>query len=238
MSGLPLQNLRWERFCQAYVHGETSGNATASYIAAGFAADGTDVSRRVGAYRLLHKPAIRARIAELENDRVGVAQRAVAMAADRLSLSKQLVLAQLARLGFASILDYVRRSETGGVVIDLSAIKRDEAAGIAELTVTEKGEGADRVSVMRIKLCDRHAPLVSLGKHLGLFSDKKDPQEHLHHLSIEDLRRHRAELEQEIDRLTLPQAHAVAETRPAASEAAEANANELERVGRSKPDVS
>jgi phage terminase small subunit len=238
MPGLPLQNLRWERFCQAYVHGETSGNATASYVAAGFAADGTDVSRRVGAYRLLHKPPVRARIAELESDRAGTAQRAVAAAADRLSLSKQLVLAQLARLGFANVLDYVRRSETGGVVIDLGAVRRDEAAGIVELAVTEKGEGPDRVSVMRLKLCDRHAPLVSLGKHLGLFTDKKDPQDHLRHLTIDDLKRRRAELEQEIDRLISPPARPAAETPPSASEGAEANANEFERVGQSKPDVS
>jgi phage terminase small subunit len=216
MPGLPLQNLRWERFCQAYVYGETCGNAAASYVAAGF--DGTEAAQRVAAHRLLNKPVIRTRIAELEDDRAGVAQRAVAAAADRHSHSKQLVLAQFARLGFANVLDYVRRSETGGVVIDLGALRRDEAAGIVELTVTEKGEGPDRVSVMRLKLCDRHAPLVSLGKHLGLFTDKKDPQEHLQQLSTEELRRHRAELEQEIERLVSPPAQRAAAEMPPASE--------------------
>jgi phage terminase small subunit len=238
MPGLPLQNLRWERFCQAYVHGETSGNATASYVAAGLGAEGTDVSRRVGAHRLLNKPPVRARIAELQTDFAGTAQRAVAAAADRLSLSKQLVLGQLARLGFANLLDYVRRSETGGVVIDLGAVTRDEAAGIVELTVTERGEGSDRVSVMRIKLCDRHAPLVSLGKHLGLFTDRKDPQDHLRHLTIDDLQRRCAELQHEIERLISPHAQSVAEMPPSAPEGVEANANELERVSQSKPDVT
>jgi len=188
MPGLPLQNVRWEKFCQAYVRGPAAGNATACYVAAGFAEDATQASARAAACRLLNKPIVRARIGELQADLVQVEERAVTAAADRLSLSKQLVLGQIARLGFANVLDYVRRDDDGNVVIDLGAVKRDEAAGIVELSVTERGEGPERVSRMRIRLCDRHAPLVSLGKHFGLFAAKReDAQDELRHLSADEL---------------------------------------------------
>ena len=201
MPGLPLQNVRWEKFCHAYVRGPTAGNATASYLAAGFAADGTQGSAHVGAHRLLNKPVIRTRIGELQADIVQVEQRAVVAAADRLALSQQLILGQLARLGFANPLDYVRRDEHGNTVIDLGAVKRDEAAGIVELSVTSRGEGPDRETRTRIRMCDRHAPLVSLGKHLGLFTHKQDPQEHLRHLSADELRRQNAELQAKLDQM-------------------------------------
>jgi uncharacterized small protein (DUF1192 family) len=199
MPGLPLQNPRWEKFCHAYVQGPAAGNATASYLAAGFSdADG---SARTGGYRLMNKPVIRTRIAELQTDLVQVEQRALTVAADRLALSQQLILAQIARLGFANPLDYVRRDENGNTVIDLGAVKRDEAAGIVELSVTSRGEGPDRVTQTRIRMCDRHAPLVSLGKHFGLFNDKKQNEDPLRHLSAEELRQRNAELQAKIDRM-------------------------------------
>jgi phage terminase small subunit len=237
MPGLPLQNVRWERFCQAYVRGPTAGNATACYVAAGFAEDATQASARAASCRLLNKPIIRARLAELQADLVEVEERAVAAAADRLSLSKQLVLGQIARLGFANVLDYVRRDDDGNTVIDLGAVKRDEAAGIVELSVMERGEGPDRVSRMRIRLCDRHAPLVSLGKHFGLFTDRKDdPQEHLRHLSSDELRRHNAELQAKIDDLGRSQPAAPSrEAQPvsAGEMVSAATANEAEGVNQS-----
>src|SRR5262249_13950507 len=60
----PLKNLRWERFCQAYVRGETAGNGQASYRAAGFRTNlrSADVSAR----RLLKKQSIRSRIGALQ----------------------------------------------------------------------------------------------------------------------------------------------------------------------------
>ena len=201
MPGLPLQNPRWEKFCHAYVQGPTAGNATASYLAAGFAADGTQgSSARVGAYKLMNKPVVSARITELQADVGQTEERAIAMATDRLALSQQMILGQFVRFGFAHMLDYVRRDEHGNTVIDLGAVTRDQAAGIVELTVTERGEGPNRVCQTRIKLCDRQAALVSLGKHFGLFDSKKDdPRADLRHLGPEELRRRNAELQAKID---------------------------------------
>ena len=236
MSGLPLQNVRWEKFCQAYVRGATAGNATACYVAAGFAEDATQASARAAACRLLNKPIIRARFAELQADLVEVEQRAVTTAADRLSLSKQLVLGQIARLGFANVLDYVRRDDDGNIVIDLGAVNRDEAAGIVELSMTERGEGPDRVSRMRIRLCDRHAPLVSLGKHFGLFADKQEDQNPLRHLSADELWRHNAELQAKIDRLRGPQAagqNSATQAVSAGETVSTTNANESRGVNQS-----
>jgi phage terminase small subunit len=236
MPGLPLQNVRWEKFCQAYVRGPAAGNATASYVAAGFAEEATQASMRAASCRLLNKPIIRTRISELQADVIQVEERAVAAAADRLSLSKQLVLGQIARLGFANVLDYVRRDDDGNVVIDLGAVKRDEAAGIVELSMTERGEGPDRVSRMRIRLCDRHAPLVSLGKHFGLFADKHEDQDPLRHLSADELERHNAELQAKLDTLRGSQAagqNPATQPVSAGETVSKTNANESEGVNQS-----
>lgn len=227
MPGLPLQNPRWEKFCHAYVRGPTAGNATASYLAAGFAADGTQgSSARVGAYKLMNKPVVSARITELQADVGQTEERAIAMATDRLALSQQMILGQFVRFGFAHMLDYVRRDEHGNTVIDLGAVTRDQAAGIVELTVTERGEGPNRVSQTRIKLCDRQAALVSLGKHFGLFNQKKEDQNPLRHLSAEELQRHNMELQQKIHGVQRGRAAAqAAEAQPAATDEGTSLAN-------------
>jgi hypothetical protein len=172
MPGLPLTNPRWEKFCRAYVRGPTAGNAAASYAAAGFAGGGTGTAK-TGAYKLLQVAAVRTRIGELQAEIMLAEDSAFAKAADKHRLSREAILGQLGRMGFASIHDYVGRDETGAIVVDLARIDRDTAAGIVELTVTERGEGPDRIRQMRIRLCDRVAPLVHLGKHFGLFIDRK-----------------------------------------------------------------
>ena len=172
MPGLPLTNPRWEKFCRAYVRGPTAGNAAASYAAAGFAGGGTDTARS-GASRLLTARGVRTRIAELQAEIMAAEDSAFAKTAEQSGLSGSAILEQLRRMGFASIHDCLGRDESGSIVVDLARIDRDQAAGIAELTVTERGEGPDRMRQIRIRLCDRVAPLVHLGKHFGLFIDRK-----------------------------------------------------------------
>jgi terminase small subunit-like protein len=198
MPGLPLQNLRWEKFCQSYVRGPIAGNATACYVAAGFAGEGSQTARS-GAHRLLHKDVVQARIAELQADLVCAEERAATTAFERLCLDKEVVLSGIAQLGFANILDYLRRSETGDIVIDLGAVERARAAGIVEVVSTEHGEGPDRKRSMRVKLCDRHAPLVTLGRHFGLFADNRISEaDALKNLSEEELMRRCDEIDAEL----------------------------------------
>jgi hypothetical protein len=198
MPGLPLSNLRWEKFCQAFVHGPTAGNAAASYAAAGFAGAGTPTAKS-GAFRLLQSPVIRGRVAELQAEAAAATDRVVICATEQVAQVQEFVLTHLRNMGSANVLDYVHRDETGAFVVDLARIERDKAAGIAEINITQRGEGAGRVSNVRIKLCDRVAPLVHLGRHYGLFNERKhNVHEHLAHLTDDDLWQRAAELEREL----------------------------------------
>jgi len=192
MAGIPLKNPRWEKFCRAYVEGPAAGNATASYVAAGFAGEGTQTARS-GAFRLLHKECIRIRVEELQMAAVRRDEQALAKAADRLSLREEAILRQLACMGFANILDYLRRDETGELVVDLAAIERDQAAGIVELVVNETDDGEKRKKTTRVRLGNRHAALVALGKHFGMFIGKKEERDEILQLSEEELKRELAE---------------------------------------------
>lgn len=195
MAGIPLQNPRWEKFCHAYVSGPTAGNATASYVAAGFAGEGTQTARS-GAFRLLHKPIIQTRIGEIQAAQARVAERALAKAVDRLALREEAIAGQFMRMGFANMFDYVRRDENGELIVDLGAIERDQAAGIVELVVNEKGEGENRRRTMRVRLGNRNAALVSLAKCLGMFAEKPKDAE-LRSKSTDDLKRQIAELKRQ-----------------------------------------
>src|SRR5262249_19311991 len=110
------------------------------------------------------------------------------------------ILAQLARLGFSSILDYVTQTESGDIVVDLEDVERDAAAGIVELRLVEKGEGAERRRDLRIRLADKRGPLVDLGRHFGLFVERKDDVHgrDLHHLTDDQLRQRARELQQKL----------------------------------------
>jgi hypothetical protein len=204
MPGLPLTNPRWEKFCRAYVRGPTAGNAAASYAAAGFAGGGTDTARS-GASRFLTVRVVRRRIAELQAEIMAVDDAAFAKTAEQIGLSGSAILDQLRRMGFASIHDCLGRDETGAIVVDLARMDREAAAGIAELTITERGEGPDRMRQIRIRLCDRVAPLIHLGKHFGLFIDKKGRShgyagshgEDLADLTDDELEQYAAELDRQ-----------------------------------------
>ena len=208
MPGLPLQNMRWEKFCQAYVSGPNAGNATAAYVAAGFAGEGTQTARS-GAHRLLHNRVVGMRIAELQANLVHVEQQAIRSAAEVLRLRTGLVLDRMAGIAFATVSDYLRRDDFGNVVVDLAAVDRGVAAGIAAVSITEKGERPDRVCTTRIRMCDRHGPLLSLGKHLGLFVDRKgEPHDDLRDMSKEELERELERLRREPEETSAAPANA------------------------------
>ena len=172
-----LRNPRHERFCQAYVRGGTAGNAAASYKAA-FGKD-----NRAQASRLQHDRNILQRVAELQAQVSSIEARALEKAVDRLAITKEAVLAELARMGFANMLDYVRIRDDGEPMIDLSALNRDRAAAIQEVVVDSytdgRGDDSREVKRIRFKLADKQAALVSLGKHLGMFVERQRiPAEH------------------------------------------------------------
>jgi len=73
------------------------------------------------------------------------------------------------------MLDYVQPSAAGGFAVDLSALSRDHGAAIQEVIVDYQTAGDDKTGVkrVRLKLADKRAALVDLGKHLGLFVERR-----------------------------------------------------------------
>ena len=196
MPGLPLNNPRWEKFCQAYVLGEAAGNAAGSYRAAGYSG-----ATPRNALRLLNNPAIRARIATLQRDIVAMEECAMTTVTERLARRRESVLGELANIGFARITDYVRQTRDGELVIDFVAIERDKGAGIVELRMTETVDGDKRKRDVRIRLGNKVAALAYLGKHLGLFVERieENDDESLRHLTVDELKQRAAELQRQYE---------------------------------------
>lgn len=155
-----LRNAKHERFCQEYV---IDLNATQAYIRAGYSEKGAGQS----AERLLRNAEIRARIAELQ---AGLAKR--------LEITQAKVAAELAKLGFSNMDDFVRRTPEGEIYTNFSGVDRDKMAAVQEVTVetyTEgRGDDAKDVKRVRFKLADKRGALVDLGKHLGMWPQKSE----------------------------------------------------------------
>jgi phage terminase small subunit len=161
-----LRNARHERFAQEIVAGKS---AVASYRAAGYKAD------RRTAWQARHRPDVSRRIEELVATEREHQKQALAEAMGRYQVTAERVIGELARIGFANIRDLIEIDADGEPRVNLVAIPRDEAAALQELTVEQVRAGrvgkTQRGTRVKIKLADKRAALVDLGRHLGLFVD-------------------------------------------------------------------
>jgi len=138
-------------------------NATQAAVRSGYS------ERTAGAIgrENLQKPLIRAAIEQRQLE----IQKATGVTVHR-------VLMELARIGFANMQDYMRPNEAGDPRLDFSALTRDQAAALQEVTVDEykegRGEDAKTVQRIRFKLADKRAALVDIGKHLGMFVERHE----------------------------------------------------------------
>lgn len=97
---------------------------------------------------------------------------------ERTQITADRVIQELAAIGFANVFDY-GRVEDGQYRPDLTNTTRQQAAGLAGVTVTERRakDGEDTVVTRETKLrigAKREA-LVDLGRHLGLFVQEGAP---------------------------------------------------------------
>lgn len=136
-------------------------NATQAAIRSGYSAK---TARSVGSENLT-KPDIAAAIEKRQKK-----------LADKYEVSHERIVAELARIGFANMQDYMRAGADGDPYLDFSGLTRDQAAALAEVTVEDfkdgRGEDARDVRRVKFKLHDKRAALVDLGKHLGMFKDR------------------------------------------------------------------
>jgi phage terminase small subunit len=170
-----LANLRHEAFCQAIVSGVALGNVAASYAAV-YNKKAITAAVRNCSSRLHRRGKIVRRIGELQAELQTIEAKATERAIEKLAITKERILAELARIGFANMLDYVQPTAAGDAVVNVSALSRDQAAAIQEVIVDyQAGRGDDGRDVkrVRLKLHDKRAALVDLGKHLGLFVERR-----------------------------------------------------------------
>jgi phage terminase small subunit len=106
------------------------------------------------------------------------------------AISAARVQQELASMGFANILDYYDVcAETGEATPkQLNELTREQAAAVQEVEMLEieDADGTKRKVLGRIKLTDKRAALVELGKTIGLFNK----------FTIEDRRQNTLDLEQ------------------------------------------
>jgi phage terminase small subunit len=187
-----LKNPRREKFCHRYVFGDTAGNAAASYHAAGFSC--APLSAPQNATRLLNKPEVRARVDELQAELAQITALAAGQTLEKLAITKERVITELANIGFANVLDYFRPDGSGGIIVDLARISRDKAAGIIAVRCIERVSArGDRTRDISIRLGEKRAALVDLGKHLGLFVPTDKPEQVFDAATEEEFERRVAE---------------------------------------------
>jgi phage terminase small subunit len=136
-------------FCQNLAKGMSDTDA---YERAGYVRDDGN------ACHLSQKPHIRARVQEL-----------MEKAGKRAEITAARVLQEMAKLAFYNPADYIKIDEDGSAIVDLSKLDRDQAAAITEV-ISERGE--DGKVKTRIKLADKKAALVELGRHFGLWIER------------------------------------------------------------------
>lgn len=95
---------------------------------------------------------------------------------DKLEITAERVVRELSLIGFCNMQDYMRIGADGDPYLDFSALTRDQAAALSEVTVEDfkdgRGDDARDVRRVKFKLSDKRAALVDLGKHLGLFRER------------------------------------------------------------------
>ena len=163
-----LDNARHERFCQEIVKGKHPDKA---YENAGYAPS------RSNAHTLRRKKHIQKRVYELFEKRDTHDSIATAKAIEKLAITKESILAELAKIAFANMADYMTVDDHGDPTLDFGRLTRDQAAALTEVTVESFRDGrtdSRQVRRVKFKLGDKRAALVDLGKHFGMFIERHE----------------------------------------------------------------
>lgn len=151
-----------EAFAQHYA---MTGDATASYRVAYDAEGMQENSIRANGCKLLKNAAVAKRVEALK-------ARKIELANNKFDVTAEKVLAELARIAFANVQDYVSVDGEGIPMPDFSAVTRQQFAAIGEVTFEDIETGQRTGKRVKFKLLDKKGALVDLGKHLGLFKDQ------------------------------------------------------------------
>lgn len=149
VDGLRELTAQERAFVDAYLE---TGSASAAYRAAYDTSGTAENTIWRKAHVVSHRPSVAAEI-----------ERRMAEAALRADVSRDRIVAELAKIAFSSIRQTVRWTETGVALIPSEEIEDDAAAAVAEVS-----EGKDGI---RIKRHDKVRALELLGRHLQMWND-------------------------------------------------------------------
>lgn len=144
-----------QRFVEEYL---VDLNATQAAIRAGYSAK---TAYAIG-HENLSKPEIADAIAAAQTTR-----------SERTEITQDMVLRELAKIGFGDIRKMF--TETGSLK-PVNELDDDAAACLSSIEITTRkargGEDDELEEVAKVRLWDKRAALVDIGKHLGMFKDK------------------------------------------------------------------
>ncbi len=148
-------NAKQKRFIEEYL---IDLNATEACIRAGYAPSGANTQGP----RLMQNPKVMAEI-----------DKRIEKRSERTEITQDMVVQELAKIGFANMADYMRPGPDGDPYLDFSQLSRDQAAALIEVTVEDfkdgRGEDTRDVRKIKFKLADKKGALVDLGKHIGMW---------------------------------------------------------------------
>jgi phage terminase small subunit len=168
--GLNVMTPKQQRFVEEYL---IDLNATAAYRRAGYTATGN--AAEVNAARLLRNAKVAEAITAAQDSR-----------SERTEITQDMVLRELAKIGFSDMrkllkwggtidgFDETAAEENGEVrlsvanlvqLFDSDELDDDTAACVSEISQTKDG-------ALKVKLHDKQAALVNIGRHLGMFKDR------------------------------------------------------------------
>lgn len=159
-----LKKARYELFAQNVAKGQSQADAHEN---AGFKRNDGNASKLAG------NPDVAARIKEIK-------AMGAALAVEATGVTKEMIVAELKKIGFSNMMDYITIGADGLPFVDMTAIDRDKGAAIQEVVVETKseieiGEDGKREAVpvrkVRFRLADKRAALVDMGRHLNMFND-------------------------------------------------------------------
>lgn len=156
---------KYARFAEEYL---VDLNATEAYVRSGGKSRGK--AANVMGCRWLERADVQKAIQE------GMAKRA-----KRTEITQDMVLRELAKIGFANICDFVKSTTKGDPYVDLSGMTREQGAALSEITIDDyvegRGEDARDVKRIRVKMSDKRGALCDIGKHLGMFRENQGGDE-------------------------------------------------------------
>jgi phage terminase small subunit len=163
----PLQNAKHERVLRAFLL-DPARIGFKAYLAV--YPKSSEPAAKTAFSRLLKNAEFADRLTFLDG-------RATDVAVQESGITIARTVAELAKIGFANVKDYIRLTADGDPAIDFSELDETKAAAIASVTVEDfkdgRGDDARDVRKISFRLFDKKGALVSILDHLGGFPAKK-----------------------------------------------------------------